>query len=288
MILTSINRKAAVQFVIVLAAATALKQYYSTATVNGLRWILWPTTRLTELLTGTHFAFESNAGYVSSDRSFLIAGVCSGVNFLIAAFAMLALRKIWKERRTGARWFSLAAAAGTAYAVTIVANSIRISSALWMNGMRQKKLFGMDYEEVHRLDGILIYFGFLLLLYVMMEKPGNALKSIRFRRYLFPLFVYYAMTLAVPLLNGAWRQGLDFWQHAGYVFATPIVLIIAASIPLELFSRYAQRKKIAAVLPAVPIDRSADQIRTRANVCDAAALSHRLIWLKGRSIVTDR
>ena len=285
--LTSINRKAAVQCVIVLAAAAALKQYYSTASVNGLRWILWPTTRLTEMLTGTQFAFESNAGYLSGDRSFLIAGVCSGVNFLIAAFAMLALRKIWKERCTGVRWPYLPAAAAAAYLVTIVANSIRISSALWMNGMRQKKVFGMDHEAVHRLDGILIYFGFLLLLYVVMERPG-AQKGSRFRRYLFPLFVYYAMTLAVPLLNGAWRQGMDFWQHAGYVFATPIVLIAAAAIPMELFSRYAERKKIAAVLPAVPIDHTADQIRTRANVCDAASLSHRIIWLKGRTVVADR
>jgi exosortase K len=287
MTLTSINRKAAVQFLVVLAAAAALKQYYSTATVNGLRWILWPTTRLTELLTGTQFIFEANAGYLSSDRTFLIAGVCSGVNFLIAAFAMLALREIWRKRETGVRWLYLPAAAAAAFAVTIVANTIRISSALWMNDMRQKRMFGMDYEEVHRLDGILIYFGFLLLLYVVIERP-DAKRGIRFRRYLFPLLVYYGMTLAVPLVNGAWRQGMDFWQHAVYVFATPMVLIAAAAIPLELFSRYAKGKQIAAAFPAVPTDRTADQIRTRANICDTAALSHRLVWLKCRSIVTDR
>ncbi len=86
------------QLVVVVLAALALKFYYSTASADQLRWILAPTTVLVELVSGTSFEFESHAGYLSSDRSFLIATSCAGVNFLITSFLMLALRRLWRDR----------------------------------------------------------------------------------------------------------------------------------------------------------------------------------------------
>src|SRR5881394_1510993 len=119
------NKKAAVQFVVVLAAAAALKQFYSTASANELRWMLWPTTRLTELVTGTNFTFESHAGYMSDDRGFLIASACAGINFLITAFLMLSLRMLWNERTTGVKWRTILLSAMSAFVVTIIANTVR-------------------------------------------------------------------------------------------------------------------------------------------------------------------
>src|SRR5688572_13877482 len=75
----------------ILFFAFALKSFYSTASVNDLRWILAPTTFLVELITGKQFVFESRAGYMSADHTFLIAASCSGVNFLIISFLVLAL-----------------------------------------------------------------------------------------------------------------------------------------------------------------------------------------------------
>ena len=63
----------------ILLGALALKHFYSTASVNELRWILAPTTLLVELVSGRAFNFEMHAGYMSSDRSFLIASSCAGV-----------------------------------------------------------------------------------------------------------------------------------------------------------------------------------------------------------------
>jgi exosortase K len=80
------------QLLLVALCALALKFYYSTATPDELRWILAPTTLLVELLSREQFEFESYAGYMSSDRSFVIAVPCAGVNFLITAFLMLAPR----------------------------------------------------------------------------------------------------------------------------------------------------------------------------------------------------
>jgi len=279
--------KAAVQLVIVLAAAAALKQFYSTASANDLSWILWPTARLTELITGTQFTFESYSGYMSADRSFLIASACAGVNFLIAAFLMFTLRKLWDRRDTGVRWRYFPFAVILGYTVTVVANTIRISSALWLNASRAR-VGGLDHDEIHRLDGIFIYFGCLLLLFVVSEKATADKPVARIRAYIFPLAIYYAVTLAVPIANGALRQGFEFWQHAAFVFVTPLMLIAAMVTPTKLFSRYAKRKDVAARGSFLPADAAADEICTRANIRNAAAFSHRTIGLKCGPVITDR
>src|SRR5262245_5531390 len=84
------------QWVVVLIFALALKLYYSSASADQLRWILAPTTALVELVSNTSFEFEAHAGYLSSDRSFLIAPACAGVNFLITAFLVLIVRRLWR------------------------------------------------------------------------------------------------------------------------------------------------------------------------------------------------
>jgi exosortase K len=279
------SAKPIIQFAIVLTAAAALKQFYSMASANELLWILWPTARLTEIVTGTHFSFEPFAGYMSSDRSFLIAPACAGLNFLIATFFMLSLRWLWREHTTGLKWSSLIFIAIAAYSVTIAANTVRISSSLWFN-RSHSDLAGLDRDEIHRLDGILVYFGSLLLLFVITENKLSKTR-VSIRTYLFPLGAYYIMTLAVPIANGALWQGWTFWQHAGFVIATPVVLI-AAAITIELFSRHAKRKNIATADALFPPDAAADEIGTRADIRDAAAFSHRTIGLKCGPVVADR
>jgi exosortase K len=233
--------KKVLQFLFVLLAAGSLKVYYSAASVEGLCWILWPTTRLTELVTGAQFEFESYAGYLSGDRTFLIAASCSGVNFLITAFVMLSFRKLWPDRRQGVSWGFLPAAAVLAYIATIVANAVRISSAMWLNASRPD-IAGLGRDELHRLDGILIYFGSLLLLYAVTQRGSHGNSRGGVKRYLLPLGVYYATTLGIPLVNGAFRRGGEFWEHALFVLLVPIVLIATVASVSGLFRCYRERK----------------------------------------------
>ena len=99
-----VNWNRVAQVVVVLLVALGLKQYYSTASANQLRWILAPTTLLVSLVSGETFQFESYAGYVTSDHTFVIAAACAGVNFLITAFLMLALRKLWVDKSAKVSW----------------------------------------------------------------------------------------------------------------------------------------------------------------------------------------
>lgn len=221
------------QLVAVLLCALALKSYYSTATADELRWILAPTTALVEMLSGRSFAFESYTGYMSSDRTFVIAVPCAGVNFLLTAFLMIGLRRLWRARFEGVSWRFLPIAALIAYVATLIANTTRICIALEMQ-RRAVEVSWLTGNQLHRVEGIVIYFGFLLLLFMLLERMDSGEPR---RLLLFPVVIYYATTLGVPLLNGSFRQSA-FWEHFGFVMVLPLMFIV----PLAMLDWYKRRR----------------------------------------------
>jgi len=196
------------QLAIILAIAFALKYFYSTASVGDLRWILGPTAFLVETITDIGFTFESHAGYMSDDHTFLIAASCSGVNFLLISFLMLALGKIWREWPRNLEWGFLPVAALVAYSTTLIANTVRIVAALGSQNLETRLL---DRDELHRVEGIVVYFGFLLVLLLVSEKLATRgaggridMSAIAFRsKYL--LLIYYGVTLGIPLARGSYQ-----------------------------------------------------------------------------------
>lgn len=217
------------QLLLVLLCALGLKAFYSSATADDLLWILTPTTVLVELLSGRQFEFESYAGYMSSDHRFVIAVPCAGVNFLITAFLMLALRRLWRERFQPATWFFLPLAAILAYVGTLLANTTRIWFALEMQA-QSAWVTWLTANQLHRLEGIVVYFFFLMLLFFLTEWSETSNPRSFARASLFPLAIYYAVTLGVPLVNGAYRQA-SFWEHVIFVLILPLLFIL----PLVLF-----------------------------------------------------
>ncbi len=227
----SITTKRVVQTAAVLLCAAAFKLHYSTAGADELRWILVPTASVVGLVSGARFEYEAHAGYVNGDRSFVIAASCAGVNFLITAFLMLTLRKLWGNRSRETAWGFIPCAVLMAYLATLAANTVRISAALSTRGL-SPEVGWLSPSQLHRLEGVVIYFGFLLLLFAAVERvspeagPSSERASGLCRWPLFPLLIYYATTLGVPLLNGAYRRGADFWEHALFVLLTPLVLAL--------------------------------------------------------------
>ena len=226
------------QLTLVLLCALALKYFYSTASPNKLRWILAPTTLLVELLSGKSFEFESYMGYMSSDHTFVIAAPCAGVNFLLTAFLMLALRRLWRDRFQAVNWSFLLVSALVAYVSTLIANTVRICVAL-----QGFELSWLTRNQVHRLEGIVVYFGFLMLLFVVMERFDSAKSGLK--RFALPLLIYYATTLGIPLMNGAYRQYATFWEHFVFVLILPVILLL----PVVLLCRGSFRAKARRHLP---------------------------------------
>ena len=179
--------------------------------------------------------FESYFGYLSSDRTFVIAVPCAGVNFLITAFLMVALRRLWRERFETRTWYLIPVAAAIAYAATIVANAARIFLALELRA-RSVEISGLTNNQLHRLEGIVVYFGFLLLLFVVLERFESGKRLATARALVFPVLVYYAIAFGVPLANGAYRQGTAFWEHSVFVLVLPLVLIVPLAL-VSLISR---------------------------------------------------
>jgi len=214
------------QLAIVLLCALALKQYYSTATANELRWILAPTTLIVELLSGRSFVFESFTGYMSSDHTFVIAVPCAGVNFLITAFVMLALRRLWDGRFESVGWHFLPVSMVLSYVTTVIANAMRIAIALEIQ-RRSVEVNGLTENQLHRLEGIVVYFGFLMLLFVVMERKNSR------KMWLFPVGIYYVMTLGVPIVNGSFHRA-GFWEHFGFVIVIPLLMLLLIALGFVL------------------------------------------------------
>ncbi len=234
-----ITWKQIAQSAVVLLCAYALKRYYSRVSADELRWILAPTTALVEFFSGVAFEFESHAGYLSRERGFLIASSCAGVNFLLTAFLMLTLGKLLNDRSRSIGWGFIPAAGVIAYLVTLVANTTRICVALWLQRM-PVGVSWLNPQQLHRFEGIFIYFGFLLLLFVASEKMSFEKTAGLFRRPFFPLLVYYATALGIPLLNGAYRQGTSFWEHSLFVILIPLLLVLPFGA-LRYSVRYRER-----------------------------------------------
>ena len=220
----------------VIAVAGALKWHYSTANVNELRWILAPTAALVQIATGTGFEFESFAGYMSADRTFLIAAPCAGVNFLIVCFLMLAVRN-----NCEGRLIRLPSMLLIAYGWTVIANAARIAIALHSAGAEDLG----DAEERHRIEGIIVYFAFLIGLYMVANKFGRPRTGARSGRIvisaLLPLLAYYAVALGVPLLNGSYAAAKT--DHFISVLLVPLLVWIPfALLAYALAAKESDRK----------------------------------------------
>jgi exosortase K len=223
------NRKViwGAQLAVVALCALALKYHYSTATPDQLRWILAPTALLVEVFSGKTFAFESYTGYMSSDHTFVIAAPCAGVNYLITAFLMLTLRHLWRDRFE-AKWHFIPLSAVIAFGATLIANTTRICIAL-----SDLDISWLTANQQHRLEGIVVYFGFLLLLFLVTDRLDSFTPS----RLLIPLGIYYAVTLGLPLLNGSFKQGHAFWEHFAFVLVLPLLISLCLFVAQSAYRR---------------------------------------------------
>jgi hypothetical protein len=82
-----------------------------------------------------------------------------------------------------------------------------------------------------------------MLLFVLTERFETANPRSFARASLFPLAIYYAVTLGIPLLNGSYHRGTAFWEHSAFVLVLPLLVIL----PLVLFFLAKSNKKFQPV-----------------------------------------
>ena len=148
--------------------AWALKRHYADARADDLEWMLRPTARLVAAATGAAFVKVPGEGYVCHERLFAIEKACAGINFMIAAFALVVLARLHRARSAVHGAALLAAAVAVSYVTAIVVNTVRITVAMWLASHPGTST--VSAAQVHRVEGILVYFVALLLLYDLLQR----------------------------------------------------------------------------------------------------------------------
>jgi exosortase K len=149
-----------------LGVGWRVKEFYSQANPSELLWVLTPTTHLIEWLTGAHFEFEAQRGFLCRDLRYEIVPACAGVNFMVVAFVSLVAGLVHTRSSAAGRigWFALAA--GAAYATTLLANASRIAIAMAMH-QAGTSLGPLTGDRLHCATGALVYLLFLGTLFTL-------------------------------------------------------------------------------------------------------------------------
>jgi exosortase K len=167
-------------FALALLMVWMMKRYYASAGADDLWWILSPAASLAGGLTGASFQVEPGAGYLSRERLFLIEKSCAGVNFMIAAFGMLTfvLRRRIASFVSGAIVLGLSLLA--AYSAAVIVNAARITIAMWL-AAHPLAFSQLTSAQVHRFEGVCVYFAGLALLYELAPRVERGADSLRGR-----------------------------------------------------------------------------------------------------------
>lgn len=164
-----INIKNGIILGVMALVAFGLKKFYQTANVHDLYWILAPSKLVVQGFTGLEFSYDASLGYVNQAHQFVIAKSCAGVNFLIIVFCTSVFGFSLKMKPNHWQWLSMPVFLVVAYLLTVLVNAFRIISALLLKGAHLPQVFGLDPNQLHAVEGVVVYLAFLLLYYLLLN-----------------------------------------------------------------------------------------------------------------------
>ena len=166
--------------IVVALVIWGLKRHYADAFADDLWWVLSPTARLAGIMTSTAFAASPGEGYVSHERLFLIEKSCAGINFMIAAFGMSVFALFLRVGSAVSAAAVLGLAFAVSYAAAVFVNAARITIAMLM-AAHPIALSALTAADVHRIEGIVVYFGGLALLYECVHSLDRHVRPVRYQ-----------------------------------------------------------------------------------------------------------
>ncbi len=204
-----------------------MKYFYSRTNVNHLTWLLAPTARWVQALSGIPFHFVPYEGYVNHTYQFVIARSCCGMQFMIITIATLLFPFIPQMDTTQKKIRWMISILPVSYILTILVNIIRILLSIYLPVIMQKSLSGsfLTPARLHTLIGTFVYFTSLFLIYHL----AGLLSRRSVPKILPPVFFYLALVLGVPFLNRSWQNGEK--QFAEYAFLVISVCFAVLFIP---------------------------------------------------------
>lgn len=145
-----------------------LKLAYTQADTDDLAFLLKPTDWLVSLTANSPSGYQPESGYYHADLNILIDKSCSGFNFWILCFLMLSFLALGYFTQPVRKLATLPVALLAAYALTILANTSRISIALLLQ--HQSPGFSQHHPGwFHEAQGIFVYLSCLIGTYLAAE-----------------------------------------------------------------------------------------------------------------------
>jgi exosortase K len=228
--------------------AFGFKYHYSRAGSEDLQWVLAPTIGILERIGGIPFDWETGAGFINHAYHIIVGPSCAGVNFLTIAFSTLFFSFAYRlgGNRLKLAWLGISLC--MAYVVTLGVNALRIFGAIYLY---RADMYGgwITPARVHRIEGTVIYFFFLVLIYVAGEKLSGhlALRTSKITernlpwgiwRSLVPFFWYILFALGIPHLNMAYKRDAHrFLEHGLLVIFSCLSLLLLFFVGLLVYHR---------------------------------------------------
>ena len=225
-----------------LLLIVCVKYWRRFAGSNELDWLLAPTARWVEILSGLSFEKIPHLAYLNHSVRLIIAPSCSGIQFMLIAFAVLSfpfLPRI-KNRKREMAWLALSLPVAYLYAIGV--NGIRIVLSVCLPPMVPSLLRPLPHsaailtwltaKRLHTLIGATVSLIFLFLLYriagllfnrIFSHRTGQAFSASHAHpytakrfvwQYLPPLLCYFSIVLGIPLFGrirkSEWDGFADF------------------------------------------------------------------------------
>lgn len=150
-----------------------LKLGFAVAGSNHLLFLLKPTTKLVDLLTGSTSSLLADSGYYNQKLNIIIDKSCSGFNFLLLSFLIIVYSFVRFLKRDSYKILAIPAALIVAYLLTIFVNSSRIIASIVVH-VQTKRIVLDNQNLLHEAVGIITNLTFLVLFYCLLEKILNS------------------------------------------------------------------------------------------------------------------
>ena len=212
-----------------LIIVLGLKIVHSVADANAFDWILAPTARWVNLLSGIPFVKESQVGYVNHEHQVIIALSCSGIQFLMICLTTLLFSFIHRMDKWIDRFCWLGFSIGFSYLFTVFVNGFRIIFAIPLLKLTIDDSW-MTPDRIHMIAGTFVYFISLFIIYQIAEFVSRKMAGIQKKRLnrMPPVFCYLGVTLGFPLVNRLFRNHNE--NFAEYVLLLTAVCLTTCAL----------------------------------------------------------
>jgi exosortase K len=147
-----------------------LKLGYTFADNDGLAFLMKPIDKLVGLMTGSVSIYHSETGYYHQTLQIVIDKSCSGFNFWVLSFLLLAYLALKYFDKPLHKIMTIPFSLVMAYLLTIAVSAARIFISIIVQNQANHLLPERPHLILHEMVGIATNLTFLLLAYLLFEK----------------------------------------------------------------------------------------------------------------------